>query len=209
MLVPLVRSDEEDGDRDDEHESYAERRDRRRREGLKDARVVRDRVQRLQKLRETDDAPRDLKPYDVEIVFVLSGLQLADRGEVRLALPECDIPVGQLAWAVFLPADVRVLLAEGNLKEVGSFSLPFRHFADAEYARRAEAVALAKAAEQLAELARAQDAAKQALAEPAKAQGPLPVRVELPIAGQISRYEKLLVVDEAPALTLTYRRKTD
>jgi hypothetical protein len=47
------------------------------------------------------------------------------------------------------------------------------------------------------------------LAEAAKAQGVLPVRIEIPIAGAIHRFEKLLVVGEAPEMTLTYRRQAE
>jgi hypothetical protein len=116
------------------------------------------------------------------------------------------VPVGHVAWAVLLPGDLRVVDSEGNMKEVPSFTLPFRHFADARHARHVEQKAMAR------ELARAMDkleALKQAsLAEQAKARGVLPVRVEIPIAGQISRFEKLLVVDEAVEMTLTYRRKS-
>ena len=209
VLVPLVKSAEEDDDEDDGRDSYVERRDRRRREGPSGEARLRERVERLEKLRKRDEAPRDLKPYDVEIVFVTPKLAIAERGEVKLALPACDIPTGQMAWAVFVPAPLRVVHAEGNLKEVGAFSLPFRHFAEAELARRsARVLAKAEAMQQARQLAKVQDALK-ALAPDAKARGVLPVRIEIPVTGQISRFEKLLVVDEAPEVTLTYRRKVD
>ncbi len=218
VLVPLVQSDAEEEDRDDDEDaqSYRARRDRRRRERLNEplrAETPRRREERVRKLRQArDDAPAELKPYDVEIVFVTPKVKLAEKGELKVALPECDIPTGHLAWAVFLPTRLRVVDAEGNLKEVSSFTLPFRHFADAKYARRlGHAQELAKAQalqQQVNKLAEAQKQLAE-LAVAAKAQGVLPVRVEVPITGQVSRFEKLLVVDETPEMTLTYRRKID
>jgi hypothetical protein len=51
--------------------------------------------------------------------------------------------------------------------------------------------------------------AMEKLASAAKAQGVLLVRVEIPFTGTMSRYEKFLVVDEAPEMTVTYRKKTE
>ena len=212
VLVPLVKSEEEDDEDDDDDDrtgqSYRARRDRRRREVPGGARPSR--RDRIKKLRRLDDEPAaDLKPYDVEIVFVVPKVKLADRGEMKLALPQCDIPTGHMAWAVFLPTRFRVVDAEGNFKEVAAFSLPFRHFADAEYARRFERKNLAKAQAELAQKMAEQLKQVRELAAKAKVQGVLPVRVEIPVTGQMSRFEKFLVVDETPEMTLTYRRKID
>ena len=218
VLVPLVKSDPEDQEEDEDKEdsrSYRARRDRRRRERPNEAmrdRTYRARRRRVEKLRRAgDEPPPELKPYDVEIVYVVPKVKLPEKGQLTVALPTCDIPTGHLAWAVFLPRTLRVVDAEGTLKEVSSFSLPFRHFADAEYARRFAHASLAKAEElkqSLRQLAQVQEKLAT-LAVAAKAQGVLPVRVEIPVTGQISRFEKFLVVDEAPEMTLTYRRKTD
>jgi len=47
------------------------------------------------------------------------------------------------------------------------------------------------------------------IAQAAKAQGVLPVRIEIPITGGIYRFEQFLVVGEAPEMTLTYRRQVE
>jgi hypothetical protein len=60
------------------------------------------------------------------------------------------------------------------------------------------------------ELAKASDAIKNAqeqLAASAKVAGVLPVRIEIPIAGEIYRFEKFLAVEEGAAVTMTYRKK--
>ena len=43
--------------------------------------------------------------------------------------------------------------------------------------------------------------------EAAKAKGVLPVRIEIPVVGEIHRFEKFLTVDETPQLSLLYSRK--
>ena len=77
-----------------------------------------------------DDGPADLKPYDVEIVYVTSAVKLEDKGSLKLGLPESDVPVGKISWAVLLPESVKVTDAQGNMTEVGALMrLKFEHFA--------------------------------------------------------------------------------
>jgi hypothetical protein len=206
VLIALRKSEEIN---EDDEESYQAVREKRRSTRPGELERLEDRVERLEELEEMDDAPRDLKPYDVEVVFVTPSIELGERGEFDARLPEVDIPVGHLAWAVFLPSHLRVVDAEGNLKEVSSFQLPFRHFGEDkmfQQARAAEATQqVARAREALQEMAKAVDE----LAVSAKAEGVLPVRVEIPISGTIHRFEKFLVVDEQPKMNLLYRRKVD
>jgi len=208
VLIPLRKSEEVD---EDDDESYRSRRERRRSERFDDKRIDRiERARLVEKMREVDEAPRDLKPYDVEIVYVSTGEKLGERGEIEAALPKCDVPTGHMAWAVFLPRHLRVVDTEGNLKEVRSFSLPFRHFGEEKYLRQAEAAEkAAQAAEALSQMQDKLEEQVAELAKAAKAQGVLPVRVEIPITGEIHRFEKFLVVKELPKMSLMYRRKVD
>ncbi|MGB6042877.1 MAG: hypothetical protein WBF93_06930, partial [Pirellulales bacterium] len=122
-----------------------------------------------------------------------------------------DIPTGHLAWAVFVPKSIRIVDSSGTLKEVGAFTLPFRHFGDVTAARN-DRVSMEKMAKQAAQLAMKMEElakAEQQLAKEAKAEGVLPVRVEIPMTGQVLRYEQFLVVNDAPKIALTYRRKLD
>lgn len=209
MLIPLRKSDPEDADDDDtdDGKSYRAQRERRRSEGVEDKPV--DRVKRIRekKAGPADDAAPDLRPYDVEIVFVTPAAKLADRGQVHPALPQLDVPIGHLSWAIFLPASLKVVDADGNVTEVSRFTLPFRHFGDMAYERGQHDVAQ-QAVMQQAELAQAEKQAQQ-IAERAKAQGVLPVRIEIPMVGEIHRFEKFLTVEEAPAVSLTYRRNVE
>ncbi len=206
VLVPLKKSDEV---QDEDEESYRARREKRRKESgeeiVQKARTAKSNMQ--QKLSDESEA-KDLKPYDVEIVFVGKKVDLTDRGAIQVALPQVDIPTGHMAWAVFLPKHLRMTDASGTLQEVQNFTLPFRHFAVVEYLKRnAEAAKqLAQAMDSLQKMA---EQAKAELAQAAKAQGVLPVRIEIPITGEMYKFEKFLVVDEAPEMTLTYRRKAE
>jgi len=201
VLIPLKKSDAADPNDD---RSYRAQREKRRAEpdGNNMAKMVQDRAKRAL----DEDEPTDLKPYDVEIVYVLPAVKLEEKGQLKLALPQSDVPVGKLAWAVFLPTSLRVADTQGNMTEVGHFSLGFRHFAEAVWAKSQMQDAAKAAAEQLAQ---AQDALGKAVGEKAKAEGVLPVRVEIPISGDISRFEKLLTVDETPAMTLSYRKRAE
>ena len=189
VLIPLKKSDPVE---DDDEKSY---------------KAQRARQPRMIKQVEDTAADADLKPYDVEIVFVTPAVKLEEKGQVKVGLPQCDIPTGHMAWAVFLPSQYKVVDSTGNLAEVSAFTLPFRHFGESAYLKAKKLASAEKAMQALAE---AQDAAKQVdmIAAKATAKGVLPVRVEIPITGEIYRFEKFLTVDEAPNVTLIYRRRT-
>ncbi|HUS38504.1 MAG TPA: hypothetical protein VMX74_03600, partial [Pirellulales bacterium] len=141
VLIPLQKSEEVD---DENEDGYRARRDKRRNERIEQGQ----RPSRRKTLRERgEEPPSDLKPYDVEIVFVQPKLELKEGGELRLALPQSDIPTGHLAWAVFVPKSIRIVDSSGTLKEVGAFTLPFRHFGDVTAARN-DRVSMEKMAKQ-------------------------------------------------------------
>lgn len=212
ILIPLVKSesvDPDEADDDGQPKSYRAKREKRRAEapGLERARGER---ARLERGHERDGGPVDLKPYDVEIVFISPPVKFEDRGTLKTALPQSDIPCGQIAWAIFLPRSCQVLDSTGNLREVGAFSLPFRHFGEAEYDRQqAKAAHVEQAMAKALDALKKEVAAQEELAAAAKVAGVLPVRIEIPITGEIHRFEKFLAVDEAPQLTLTYRKKVE
>lgn len=197
VLIPLRQSEQVQEHDDD---SYQSRRDRRR-QGTDDRRMI----QQVQRLRDDESAVADLKPYDVEVVFVQPAAKLGERGQLELALPQSDVPVGHLAWGVFLPKQYRVVDAQGTVNEVSRFTLPFRHFGEAALAQVKEVAELQKAQQMAQQLKQA----AESIAEASKVAGVLPVRVEIPIAGEITRFEKLLVVDEQPKVTLSFSRKAE
>jgi len=201
VLLPLRKS--ESVDRDDDTNYMNKRQQRRQNEGLQAQQHAMQ--ERIKQLESDDDDVSDLKPYDVELVYISPNVVLAERGQIKLALPKVDMPIGQLAWAVFLPSSSRVVDSTGNIREVNAFSLPFRHFGESAIAESKAMDKLASAQQALAQM----DAAKamEQVALSSKAKGVLPVRVEIPIAGSIYRFEKMLSVDEMPAIELTYVKR--
>jgi hypothetical protein len=204
LLIPLRKSEETDDQDDSDGKSYRARREKRRR-------PLEPKHQRIEQARRLDEdrRPRDLKPYDVELVFVSPPLKLEARGDLKLALPKSDVPCGLMAWATLLPKKYRVVDVAGNCREVENFALPFRHFADDKLAKLEQASTTIRQLDSLQEMQKAAEALDQTFAAAATARGALPVRVELPVAGGITRLQKYLAVDEAPAVTVTYRRRPD
>jgi len=205
LIIPLRRSKPIDPDDEQDGATYAARRDRRRRGALQQ-----ELLQAAQQLAASDDdvAAADLKPYDVEVVFVGPSAKLVARGQITLALPASDIPTGLLAWEILLPQGLRIYDdATGNCTAVSGFSLPFTHFAEEQRGLARAAADMAKQAQAQEKAMAAQEAVADALAADAKAAGVLPVRIETPVAGIPQRFEKLLVVDEAPTVTLPYKRR--
>jgi len=201
MLLPLSKS--KAIDEDDEDNYINQRNERRRSQGQDLAKLSRAREAR--DMEASDDDVSDLKPYDVEIVYISPPVAFADRGQIKLSLPQIDIPVGQLAWAIFLPQSTRIVDATGNIREVDRFSLPFAHFGEAAAGlnkQAAQQLAQAQAKAAMDSLKKAQE-----IAVSAKAKGVLPVRIEIPIVGSIHRFEKTLSVDEMPTVELTYVKR--
>lgn len=198
ILLPLRKS--EAIDREDE-DNYINQRENRRKN---DVQVARQQLQKMKQIAEDDDVS-DLKPYDVELVYVSPDVKLEQRGQLKLALPKIDIPIGKLAWAVFLPNQTRIVDATGNIREVDSFSLPFRHFGEVGLSQSKQLAQekLAQAQAQMEQVAKSLDQAAIA----SKAKGVLPVRIEIPIVGSIHRFEKMLTVDEMPAVELSYVKR--
>lgn len=206
VLVPLRKSADVTDEDDEDGDSYRAKRDKRRSGDLD--RAARDRVKRL-RVRDSEGPARDLKPYDVEIVLAGPQVELAGKPELKLSLPTSDIPTGHMAWAVFLPKELRVVDVAGSLKEVSAFSLRFRHFGEAEWLRTGGGVELRKMAAAELQMKAQDQLAKLADVERAKAEGVLPVRIEIPIVGEIVRFEKFLVTTEAPEVRLTVRKRAE
>ncbi|MES2643605.1 MAG: hypothetical protein V4850_29235 [Myxococcota bacterium] len=137
-----------------------------------------------------------LTGFLVEVIYVENGAPLADgRGELRVDLPRADAPTSQLQWTVYFPQDAKVQKKdhEGTVRQVPYFSSAPQLPSDATVSAQAQG-----------NVQRA--AAKQDIAG-ALGQGVEPVRVELPLAGQVHTYEKMLVLDEPLWVSFGYVRR--
>jgi hypothetical protein len=136
-----------------------------------------------------------LTGFLVEIIYVENGAPLANgRGELKVELPRADAPTSQLQWSVYFPEDAKVDKKHhgGTVRMVPYFSTPPQLPPDATVSQM-EGQRINQAAEN-------QDAAG------ALGQGVEPVRVELPLTGQVHAYEKMLVLDEPLWVSFGYKR---
>lgn len=144
----------------------------------------------------SDAAGGAMTGFLVEVIYVESGAPLADgRGELRVDLPRVDAPTSQLQWSVHFPEDATIAQKsfEGTVRNVEYFSrapeLP------------SDAVVNAQVQGHVRRSVQSQDEAG------ALGQGVEPVRVELPLSGQINTFEKMLVLDEELWVSFDYRRR--
>jgi len=56
-------------------------------------------------------------PYTVSFVYLHAGTPFAKKGELQMALPRMDIPVGIVEWEVFVPDNYSVRATDGNVIE--------------------------------------------------------------------------------------------
>lgn len=58
---------------------------------------------------------RPAGPYTVSYVYLHAGEPFARKGDLQMALPRMDIPVGLIEWEMFVPDRYRVQLVDGNV----------------------------------------------------------------------------------------------
>jgi hypothetical protein len=137
-----------------------------------------------------------LTGFLVELIYVENGAPLADgRGELRVELPRADVPTSQLQWTVYFPEDAKISKKhhDGTVRQVEYFSSAPQLPSDARVGPQAQG--------------NVQRAANNQDGAGALGQGVEPVRVELPLAGQVHTYEKMLVLDEPLWVSFGYTRR--
>jgi hypothetical protein len=119
----------------------------------------------------------------VELIYVENGAPLTEgRGELKVELPKADAPTSQLQWSIYFPEGAKIDKKghEGTVRQVPYFT-----------------GSVQLPAEQ-----------RQAVNQNADgSQGVEPVRVELPLAGQVRTYEKMLVLEEPLWVSFGYAYK--
>jgi hypothetical protein len=123
--------------------------------------------------------------FSVEVIYVENGAPLADgRGDLRVDLPRADAPTSQLQWSVYFPESAKVDKKghDGTVRLVPYFSSAPQLPVD-QTVTESDYRDVAQAADNMASAG-------------ALGQGVEPVKVELPLAGQVHTYEKMLVLDE-------------
>ncbi|MDP2304936.1 MAG: hypothetical protein Q8P18_02800 [Pseudomonadota bacterium] len=135
-----------------------------------------------------------LSAFQVELVYVEAGAPLdVGRGGMRISLPTIDAPTSVLQWSIWTPTTLTVLpkTAEGTVHLVTTFSAPPVLPAEAVVTQAAQAAVRAEVANQ-------GETGTLGL-------GVAPVHVEVPLTGNVTRFERTLVIDEELWAGFDYR----
>ena len=173
---------------------------------------------------------RPVDSYTVSFVFMHSGAPFAKRGGSDLSLPKMDVPINLLQWEVFLPEQYKVKDFGGDAIAT-SLLAPSRLCTGAESYDNAAGLAMTAPVSQsetvqvMAETTEIRasrrnerevrkNAEKQQMAASVnvtnfqqRISGVLPVRVDVPRAGNSYNFVRPLVLDEETKVTFSYKSK--
>jgi hypothetical protein len=181
--------------------------------------------------------------YDVSYVCVHAGTPFARKGELEMALPKMDIPVGLVEWELFVPDAYTARIVDGNVIERSLAYVPggvgvgiaggTGGGVGAGYASGKaggivggleERIAMPSTAETVTVVGASQPAPPPPAAAPReaprveppsqivvnlqrRAAGVLPIRIDVPRAGTSHQFVKPLVIEDAVAVRLKYKRR--
>jgi hypothetical protein len=173
---------------------------------------------------------RPVDSYTVSFVFMHSGAPFAKRGGSDLSLPRMDVPINVLQWEVFLPEQFRVKDFGGDAIATNLLPPSLRYAAAESYDNAAglamtapvsqtETVQLMTESSEIRvskrnEREARKNAEKQQMTASVnvtnlqqRVSGILPVRVDVPRAGNSYHFVRPLVLDEETKVTFTYKSK--
>jgi hypothetical protein len=148
------------------------------------------------------------QPYTVSFVYVHAGTPFLKKGDIDMALPKMDVPIGVVEWELFVPEQYDAKAVDGNMidaKRFGGFSA-----AQFEAGTVQETVTVTGMTEDERKERRAAQMAppsQNVVNLQARAAGVLPIRVDVPRAGVSHQFIKPLVVGTEAAVTLRYKRR--
>ena len=173
---------------------------------------------------------RPVDSYSVSFVFMHSGAPFAKKGGSDLSLPKMDVPINLLQWEVFLPEQFKVKDFGGDAIATNLLP-PSPLYAAAESYDNTAGLAIAapvsrmETVQVMAESVEIRDsrqierearknAEKQQMAASSnvtnlqqRVSGILPVRVDVPRAGNSYHFVRPLVLDEETKVSFTYKSK--
>lgn len=132
----------------------------------------------------------ELEAFPVEIVYVETPKAAApERGTLHVGLPSCNVPALHVMYSLYAPEEGKYTIGWGGSGFTGPMTL-VEKFASmaAATGRQVVAVNAEKQAQQMQQAFDVQVDAK------ARAAGAAPIRVQLPVNGQLFRLEKILVL---------------
>ncbi len=176
---------------------------------------------------------RPTDSYNVSFVFIHSGAPFAKKGGSDISLPKMDIPIDLLQWEVFLPERYKVkdfggdAIAANLLPPASQDVSGAEEFDNLGFFGRVGSVSLGAAAQTVtveatnspldrreSERNARKIAAQQQTAASAnvtnlqqRVSGVLPVRIDVPRAGNSYHFVRPLVLDEETKVSFTYKSK--
>jgi len=176
---------------------------------------------------------RPTDSYNVSFVFIHSGAPFAKKGGSDISLPRMDIPIDLLQWEVFLPERYKVkdfggdAIAANLLPPASQDVSGAEEFQSLELFGRVGSASLGAATQTVtveatnspldrreSERNARKIAAQQQMAASAnvtnlqqRVSGVLPVRIDVPRAGNSYHFVRPLVLDEETKVSFTYKSK--
>ncbi len=177
---------------------------------------------------------RPVDAYTVSFVFMHSGAPFAKKGGSDLSLPKMDVPINLLQWEVFLPEQYKVKDFGGDAIAANLLPPSMLNIADGEFRPISTGSNLQVVATETVEVTATplngrnysnlepgvnqRDARKNAEKQQTAASsnvtnlqqrisGVLPVRIDVPRAGNSYNFVRPLVLDEETKVTFTYKSK--
>jgi hypothetical protein len=145
------------------------------------------------------------RSYPVSFVYVHAGAPFQKKGELEMALPKMDVPIGMVRWELFVPEQYSARTVGGNVIDARRYPIaaPTEGLAGA----MAETVTVTSAASTIDQVARrAVPPSQNVVNLQARAAGVLPIRIDVPRAGISHEFVKPLVVGDSPIVRLRYKR---
>ena len=149
-----------------------------------------------------------LTQFPVEIVYLDKTPTMKFLGNIKLNLPQNDIPISSLQWSLYLPSEYAYFNFGGDVKQVKASMFPV-----ADDFRTKERAPMSKAAGYRLESNVGQQFAGQSVVtegfydevQSAQMKGVLPIRIDIPQEGKLFYFSKLIVTEkESPSVSVRY-----
>jgi hypothetical protein len=148
------------------------------------------------------------RPYTVSFVYVHAGMPFLKKGDIDMALPKMDVPIGIVEWELFVPEQYNAKAIDGNMidaKRFGGFSVA--QFEAVSVQETITVTGMTEDERNQKRAAQMEPPSQNVVNLQARAAGVLPIRVDVPRAGVSHQFIKPLVVGTAATVTLRYKRR--
>jgi len=150
------------------------------------------------------------RPYTVSFVYVHAGTPFLKKGDIGMALPKMDVPIGVVEWELFVPEQYNAKAIDGNMidaKRFGGFGAADQLAMVQETITVTAGTAEENKENQKRRAAQIEPPSQNVVNLQARAAGVLPIRVDVPRAGVSHQFIKPLVVGTEATVTLRYKRR--